>query len=486
MLGSVALSLAVKRFPSIPGPSSCAEAVRSGTCLLTAGMQSQGGKLRRRSIVKSGLYKQLLAFLSLGAVFIIFKKFHNYDGRSLMPVSPVFSSPSRSFGAARNLRFVIYRNFYTPLQVPELSSYDEAYEALKNLTTRNTGNFVWECAARQLVDIDQMIICTGPTEVCLRHSPPGEAIMYQPTANLFNWNPTVGLLSEQSNFNIPRLLIGAGAQEVFNNDVKPPNDLHPGGAVTNSPFSFKMHNVTEEFIKLVSRSTSTIFVRGKFTQLALASAGVPNSVATGCPSLFLNTRSDMGAILELQYQRLFKRGGDKSLKVALHLGGPKLNAVLLQVLEQYPNSLVFAQDSGDVLTLQKANIPFHRMRLYYSLEQWRDDLCQMDVAVGARIHGTMAALSCVLPRPVFLIAIDFRTQELAEIMRVPHTNVYDSSLPEEINDMIPFLQQRVNFTGSLFDRNRCHIAREYEHRLAVEKIFLSKNMRRLLADCSKN
>ena len=72
----------------------------------------------------------------------------------------------------------------------------------------------------------------------------------------------------------------------------------------------------------------------------------------------------------------------------------------------------------------------------YNFDNWKKHILNYKFTIGSRIHGCILSLKCNIPS--FLICIDSRTLELAQILNIPHYNNCDNKL--EFKNNIDFLE----------------------------------------------
>lgn len=414
----------------------------------------------RKNLAISGL----LALASLTVMaFLSFKlTIGNFiwTGRSSTSFSPVQLSPSRP-----SEKLVILHKPYIPLQT-SFSNYDDTLLLMREQRLNaNSGNLVWHLAASRLINASAVKSCIAPcSNVSPRELTASTTIMYWPTANLLSYHEA----HQQKGRSLskdPRkyVVIGIGTQPLFyrngSNDVL--RGINPGLEPDATVEDYELGDGIMSFLRKLSNDNFPLFLRGGFTLNVLRRHGFLTGQSVGCPSLFLNTRKDMGKRLERKYAAL-RKNIDSIRKVAIAIN--KSNAVLefaMKIYDKYPESVFFVQTKSDLLKLRARGVPFNKTRLFYSVEDWQASICQFDAYVGVRIHGAMAALSCHDPVPVLLIAPDQRVKELAEVMHVPHMPSYHRALfnfSGNLHDILPDF----HVSGRTFDDNRCHIAKLYK------------------------
>lgn len=89
---------------------------------------------------------------------------------------------------------------------------------------------------------------------------------------------------------------------------------------------------------------------------------------------------------------------------------------------------------------------------------------QFDFVVGPRIHGIMLALQAGVP--ALCIAIDSRTKELCETMKVPYVMAADIRSGLTRRDLLKYF----HFDPDEFDANRKMLAQRFVHFMESNKI----------------
>ncbi|PXF42656.1 Glucose-6-phosphate/phosphate translocator 1, chloroplastic [Gracilariopsis chorda] len=363
--------------------------------------------------------------------------------------------------------------------------YKRYEEALKD-TGKNHGNLVWQYATmHRLVDFTSSLTCNRTRSVCSKKVPEVEdrkMLYYRPIANIFD-------LGVQMLFEFERrvveedgdvmLLIGIGIQHSFQRNIRV-EDLSPGEQIRTSAKDFEFTEPAKAMLQTMQAHKVPMLMRGSFTLEAARLAGYEYGVAAGCPSLFINNDVHLGRSLQLKYEALKRRIGDRTLKVAINMKPQKkITGFLASLLEEYPNSYMYVQTLEDLTQMKEAGIPFKRLRFISDAEEWMESLRTMDVAFGARIHGNMIALGAGIP--AFVIAPDHRVLELVERMKVPYTTYYDKRLVHGLD--VAKLVTDVGFSGEEFDRNRCDIAKLYKKVFGRYGLRLSRHAEQISAIC---
>lgn len=362
-------------------------------------------------------------------------------------------------------RLVVIHKPYKPVRA-FLSSYRDAFTLIhEKKVNGNSGNLVWHLAASLLLDTSNLRHCVEPCyQPALQGALENNTVVYWPTANfleLAHDDEAAKISQDKKKY----VVIGLGTQSFFYQNVSDDTlrGIHPGLMPNVAGKDYALSSGCLSFLRKLSTDGFPVFLRGDFTRNVLERHGIFSGRSAGCPSLFLNTRHDMGARLEENYENL-RNGGHHSIrKVGITINrSPSVLEFAMKIYEMYPESVFFAQTELDLRMLQNRGVPFERTRIFYSVEDWQASICNFELSVGVRIHGAMAALSCDDPVPVLLIAPDERVKELAEVMMIPHVSSYNRALSNfsgNLMDILPLFQ----ISGLAFDVNRCLIARSYKN-----------------------
>ena len=368
-------------------------------------------------------------------------------------------------------------------------TFDDMLELLR---WYNAGDRVWQYAASSLIDTTRMHTCRTDTLECVTFASELKikSLMYRPEANLIVEEGTFESRREIMNSatedilsrGIPILFIGIGTQGEFSNVIET-RDLDSTGSIQLFAEDYNVSVEGKQMLSKLEQMKMPVLTRGKFSAQVARRSGMSRAVSCGCPSLLINEDVNMGRHLAKRYEILKNRANDSMLRVAINIKPklPKLLNIYLKLGERYPNSLFFAQESNDVRILQEKGVAFHRIHVAMSYEGWKEKLCSMDVSVGSRIHGNMAALGCPWPVPAIVIAADHRVLELSQEMQVPHVTIYDQKL--QYDEWFSRVLRQVKFNGELFDRNRCKKANTYVRIFEEFMIKPSNKLRMLAASC---
>lgn len=331
----------------------------------------------------------------------------------------------------------------------------------------NVGNMIWRYGAHTRVvqfPIANVHTCHNDGEcfAILDAQPTNSTIFHFPRANSMSetnmHQPLEKIRKYASHPSISRVIVnGIGIQVEFESSVhidKHTSIKEISASVQELPFSDEMLVTLLELSKL----PVAIMTRGDYTMKVLHRGGFQDAISTGCPSFWINKDVHLGRSLETKYHSLKGRVNDSTLKVAVPVKSfENYQSVLSKIAEKYPGALFYAQTEWDMKSLSANGIPFDRVRIFSSVDEWMDSLAKMDVAIGGRIHGNMAAIAAGIP--VIVVTVDYRILEMVQRMRIPYITV------DELADVSDFdvatIAREKEFDGRSFDDNRCLIAKEY-------------------------
>ena len=333
--------------------------------------------------------------------------------------------------SATRLQRILLRAAKSPLRVAQ------ARETLdKNLIGTNSGNLIFSQAAVRMLTTSHGSVATD-----IFNAKPDDAAWINerfdhfviPLANAFRADFSEHL--EQMSACIERLKIpvtvfGVGAQALGEGD---PAELAP------------LASHVRRFVGAVLDRSASIGVRGEFTASYLKSLGFGSSQIDiiGCPSMFLTD----GVERVPDRAPSLTREHSVAINLTPHIAG--IREMAERHRKSYRNIRYVAQDSRDLrIFLQREwDTPQEDLNgapitprdkilapattaFYLDPRTWIEELAQIDVAFGTRIHGNVAAL--LAGRPAYVLAHDSRTLELARYFEIPYTDV---SGPRGVTDI---------------------------------------------------
>lgn len=333
--------------------------------------------------------------------------------------------------------------------------------------TGNTGNLAFRYAVYKLIGRSAPVL---PWSTDPRNLPGlGGEIAIMPCSNQIGPHANCsGRLHFTKALEIPALALGLGAQaKDFSLRPEIPED-------------------TIGWIREISsrshRSAPNIGVRGHYTARVLADLGFGDHIRVlGCPSLFINDNPNLGLTIAKKVA-----SNPQKLCIGVAAGNPMRPAsvaleralIALSInsggayVVQHPLSLIKAARGEEAsvppqhLTrfqnLYKPNgadrgvVPVNST-VFFDIDSWMESLRRHHLIVGMRIHGIMLAIQAGIP--ALCITHDSRTQELCEVMMIPHISVQE--LDACLIDLTPeFLLDTFTkvFDPNAFDANRKKLA----------------------------
>lgn len=284
-------------------------------------------------------------------------------------------------------------------------------------SVRNTGNFFFEEAVARQLD--------GYRSVYDVEALPADAeVLVLSMSNFISPSTDLGWLADLlERRRTPRVvMIGAGAQaESF---------AHP----------VELSGGTRRFLALLSHRSESIGVRGFFTAEVLDAIGIRNVEVVGCPSLFY--ACDRGFRIDKP-----DLGGRRPRTVAhctpygnyRDAVGHLLSFAVRECeayIAQSETALLFDEqgaegreyffyyyNNGDRSSAELEAWMRGHTRWFFDMPSWLRYMAGMEFSVGARFHGSMAALQAGVP--ALNLACDSRTRELCEYLNLPFALLQD-------------------------------------------------------------
>lgn len=284
-----------------------------------------------------------------------------------------------------------------------------------------------------------------------------------PAANQIAEGNDLGYFADRlEKTNLPMIVVGLGAQAAGIGDAL---QLSPG---------------TRRWFDLISDRTNTIGVRGTYSAEILESLGVKNTTIVGCPSLFINEKTNLGEILEDKYNCKISR-------VLAHQGEMTAHTIDFErslfdfcvrngsryVCQAPITSLALARgdfsdiSSRDFSDFRKYYAPKigeldlirhikYNMVAFFDFKEWINYSKNSDLSIGARLHGNFLAMQG--ETPAIIVTHDSRTLELAQTVLAPALSSRDATRSlVNIHNTV----DEIDFDGEAYDRNRSHLARKY-------------------------
>lgn len=348
----------------------------------------------------------------------------------------------------------------------------------------NTGNLVFQYAVNRLLDIEKKYVGISGLDYGDPEAFRGSDYFVFPAANHLQ----AGFeLRNVTNFirtrRVPLILLGLGAQA-------------PSGDEEKSLARIIADPGVREFASAIREKAALVTVRGEFSRRVCEALEI-KAITLGCPSLLLSSDVNLGRSIATRLGALEENFGGARVGVTAAAPFEIMSSKALVGLERkfyqwcIEHSGLYVQQSGgdevvrfstgdfsgptlsatmgikDILMPHASLDQFlqhsRRMnRVYFSAPQWIEELSSLDLVIGTRLHGNMAALAAGVPG--IFVPHDSRTQELIETMRLPFVSV--ENIPDTLEETIG----RLEFCPDSFDANRRDVAGKFAeemHKLGI-------------------
>lgn len=372
------------------------------------------------------------------------------------------------------------------------------FEELSWIAGDNTGNFLFQHAAALLVQADYRYI--GPPNTAFDDPDVFkdiDAVLF-PAANHLShevdWTPLAAFIQK---IDVPMAVLGMGAQA---------DKTKPGADAVQTLAEDPILRILSD---VLTKKVNLLTVRGPFSKAVAEAVGYENPIALGCPSLLISPDPQLGRTIALKLGELRQRVRTERVKMAMTAAAPfeihstpkaDIEARMFEWLHK--NTGVYIQQSGgpDALAMAAGEqrrvavtaarsmwrvtapfLPFDAFldymqayaRLFWHVKPWFEEVAKRELVIGTRFHGNMFGIAQGIPG-VF-ITHDARTQELADMMRVPVASFDDVRRSEDIYDLL----DRVSFDPDVFDANRRSIAQRLAEQLTLNGFRPSKHLLKL-------
>lgn len=359
---------------------------------------------------------------------------------------------------------------------PRLENYAfRSTDELFRQTGYNTGNIIHEGGLCRIVN--SIPIKTLPTTLGT-----DTILVMSPANQLGEHTDNSGWAKQLRNSSRPICVVGLGAQSDIDFSIP------------------KLKKGTLDWISAIlenapSHGVPNISLRGFFTEEVLSKHGFKDiGCVTGCHSFFINPIYDLGRKVANKFKR------PKRIAVAAggywihHMRNIERNLVRLvsetngsYIGQSELNMLKLCRNEFDQIDPPKKDIikdylfqNFSQLevedwikvhgKVFFNIDAWMEHLKRFDFVIGSRIHGIIIALQAGIP--AMCIAIDSRTRELCEVMKIPYLR--PSNLPDPLT--LDDIARIFKFDPEEFDRNRQMLARRLE--MFLENNYISINRKR--------
>lgn len=364
-------------------------------------------------------------------------------------------------------RFVILG---TAGHVPAPDRFDEA--ALLTVLGANSGNLMFQLAATRLIDADLTHISPAFVPYADTSALQGAPALIFPAANHLragaDWT---GLNNYLQGCNLPLVVLGLGAQA-------------GRGAGAGAVAALRADPHVRRMIDILRERALFVTVRGAFSAQVCADLGLPGVEALGCPSALLNPDPQLGRTLAARLAALPGRLRTGAARLAVTAAAPfeiaanpERLALERRLFSWLGQDGLYIQQSGGVEAMRAAcgrwdHIPAAAARtiasvlapdqspgavgerlaqsgrFFTSAPGWIRAMQGCDLALGTRLHGTMAAIAAGCPGAI--ITHDTRTDELAETMHLPRADAASvAAAPDAMT-----AAAAIRFDGLAFDHWR--------------------------------
>jgi hypothetical protein len=356
-------------------------------------------------------------------------------------------------------------------------------EDLLKVVGLNTGNLMFQHAVTQMIADPKIFIgLTGLPYIDAGECKDGSYLVF-PAANHLrtgaDWSGLCGFFERSK---IPLIVMGLGVQAADTSDPKATAE------------ALKADASAMRLVAVLREKAAWISVRGNFTADVCQLLGLDKVDVLGCPSLMLNPHANAGQRIAAKLEAAKNKDAPR---MALTAAGPwdikslakqEIERKLLALLLQHQG--LYVQQSGGEAALAFAMLKFDKLplsallsfrqildpslslddmvsfarskaRIFFDAGKWISAMESVDVCIGTRLHGNMAAMAAGTPGCV--ISHDSRTDELAIEMSLPRLG---AGAVQDVTDTHDLLEA-IAFNAGRFDEARAAKRANYTRQLTT-------------------
>lgn len=367
-------------------------------------------------------------------------------------------------------------------------------EELIQVLGQNSGNLIFQYAVTKLIEAEMVFVSRAETPYSDTQAVAGVSHVVFPAANHLRLGADwTGLNGYLNNAKAPLVLFGLGAQSPHVEGEQETID-----AMKRDPQLVRMVDILKEKAAFVS-------VRGEYTQRVCEEMGLEGTHLFGCPSAMINRDPSLGRTLEEKIEEL-RSNNTRSLGLAAAAPFEIANEPKKLEIEQkliswlLENGGLYLQQSGAVVSMLAANGRWNELpessrksinkilapdrdmrdvehlmlnngRFFVNAPLWIQAIESLDMVMGTRIHGNMAAIAAGTPG--ILCAHDSRTGELGRTMKIPSISIDALKTSVSLTDALG----KISFKGLEFDRWRRETATSLVNELRKIGLVATEHLR---------
>lgn len=183
----------------------------------------------------------------------------------------------------------------------------------------------------------------------------------------------------------------------------------------DSDFHKKLDDELIVFLHFLSDHCASIGIRGYFTQEVLHNLGIDNTCVIGCPSYYETGRD---RVVNTPNWKKELKYGTSAMEIPLIS-----NSAAIYLQDRTPSEEMIIKSIAFNANNKFPSKICHRIekekyRFFTSINSWKDDVKNLDLYFGVRVHGSILAINSGVP--VVVMSGDSRAKEMCEFMNIPH------------------------------------------------------------------